>query len=454
MPQDRKRVVWFEGMTLDPHHFQQWDRYLQGSLNARVRSLSRFDWGVASLEIDRDRLANGEFVIVRAEGVLPDGLPFDIPDSDEPPTPRNIQDAFEAISERLGIFLAIPVERSDGGNFLLQGSENRRETRYRAVSVFVPDENTGTNARQVEVGQSNFLIRFGNEPLREYTTIQVGEVLRSPSGVFVLNDQFVPSCLSVTASERLMALTRRLLELLVGKSASLTERYRGASMQREVSPDDVKALGMLSTINSYIPLLNHYLSHSESHPETLYLTLLSLAGCLTAYLPHVGVHPRDFPTYDHANLTGCFNRLSQILLDMLGEAKVQANYVNIPLTLKRENLYTADIDEALLQQAQFFLVARSGDMAEGTLVSELPKMLRVASPDTIDAVLRSYTRALIIDHTHRLPSALPVDAQANYFQLQKRGPFWEAICNSGGLAIFVPSEFSGVDLKLVGVESP
>lgn len=454
MAHDRHRVVWFEGMTLDPHHFQQWDRYVQGALNARVRALSRFDWGVSELEIDRDRLANGELVVVRAAGVMPDGLAFDMPDYDDPPVPRNAQEAFGATDERLAVFIATPVERPDGGNVLLQGSENRRETRFQAATVFVPDENTGLNARQVEVARLNFQIRFGREALHEYTTIQVAEVLRSSSGAFVLNDQFVPTALTVTASERLLTLTRQLLERLVAKSTSLMDRYRGASMQREVSPDDVKALGLLSTINAYIPLLHHHLAHAESHPEALYLTLLSLAGRLTAYLPDVGVHPRNFPAYDHADLTGCFNRLSQILLDMLGEARVQTNYVKIPLQLQRENLYTASIDAGLLQNAQFFLVARSEELAETRLVSELPKMLRVASPDTIDAVLRSYTRALIVEHTHRLPSALPVDQRANYFQLQKRGPFWEAICDSGGLAVFIPGEFSRVNLELVAVESP
>ncbi len=454
MPHDKHRVVWFEGMTLDPHHFQQWDRYIQGTLNARVRALSRFDWGIFELEIHRDRLTNGEMVVVRAAGVMSDGLAFDMPDSDKPPTPRNVQEAFEATADHLAVFLATPVERPEGGNFLLQSSENRRETRYHAMTVDVWDENTGHTPRKIEVARSNFQIRFGSEALHEYTTIQVAEVLRSSSGTFVLNDQFVPTSLSVTASERLLALTRQLLERLMAKSVSLMDRYRDASMQREVSPGDAKALGLLSTINSYIPLLHHHLAHAESHPEALYLTLLSLAGRLTAYLPNVGVHPGDFPAYLHADLTGCFNHLSQILLDMLGEARVDPNFIKIPLLLKRENLYTTSIEAELLENAQFFLVGRSEEYDETKLISDLPKMLRVASPDTIDAVQRSFIRALIVEHTHRLPKALPVDQQANYFQLQKHGPFWEAICDSEGLAIFIPDEFSGIKLELVAVRSP
>lgn len=454
MAHDRKRVVWFEGMTLDPHHFQQWDRYLHGALNARVRSLAPFDWGVSKLEIDRERLANGELVIVRSSGVMPDGLAFDMPEGDDVPVPRNVQDYFDATADRLAVYLATPVERPDGGNFLLQGGENRRVTRYRAETIFVPDENSGADPRQVEVARPRFQLRFGGEQLQEFTTIQVAEVVRSPSGTFMLNENFVPTCLSVTASERLLAITRKLLELLVTKSGSLMDRYRGAAMQREVSPADVSALGLLSTVNAHIPLLNHHHTNAGSHPEVLFLALSGLAGQLTAYVPEAGIFPRNLPTYDHAQLSDCFNKLDRILLDMLGGAKVQANYLEVPLQLQRENLFIASIESSLLQSAQFFLVARSGDLSEEKLVTELPMMLRIASPDTIDAVLSSYTRALSVEHTHRVPSALPVDAQANYFQLQKRGPFWDAIVTNESLALFIPRDFNSVDLKLVAVQSP
>lgn len=451
MPQERKRVVWFEGMTLDPHHFQQSDRYYHGVLNARVRALNRFDWGLASLEIDRERLANGELAVVRGVGVLPDGLAFDMPEADPVPEPRSIQEVMAATDDRLAVYLATPVEQQDGGNFLLQGSQNRRETRFQATSIFVPDENTGTDARQVEVALPRFSIRFSNEPMHTYASIQIAEVQRTSSGAFVLNDRFIPTCLALTASERLAGLTRKLLELLVAKSTSLVDRQRGAAMQREMSPADVLALGLYATVNTYIPVINHQLAHAESHPEALYRTLLALGGQLTAYVPEAGVHPRNFPAYDHAQLSGCFNKMEEFLLGMLGGAKVQANYIEIPLQKQREHLFTAAIEKALLDGAQFYLVARSDQMDEQQVVSEVPRQLRIASPETIDAVLRAYTRALSIEHTHRVPSALPVDQRANYFQLQKRGPFWEAICQTEGLALFIPQELGSLDVKLMAV---
>lgn len=454
MPQDRRRVVWFEGMTLDPHHFQQWDRYHRSTLDARLSVLGPFHYGLSALEVDRERLANGEFVVVRAAGVMPDGLVFDVPADEEPPPPRNVQDYFPATEDRLAVYLATPAERIDGGNYLRQNGAARREMRYRTETVVVADENTGADTREVEVARSAFTVRLGGEALQEYTTLPIAEVRRGASGTFVLHPPFVPPCVAIEGSEALETLTRRLLELLVTRSGTLMERHRAAARQREVSPADLKTLGLLGVVNVYVPLLGHYHAHPGTHPEQLYLTLLALAGALTAHLPEAGLDPRSFPTYDHDDLTHCFGRLDGLLREMLGGATPTANYLEIPLVKQRENLYTAALEPDLLQHAQLFLVARSEVYPEDKLVAELPTMLRLASPETIDAVLRSYTRALPVEHTHRLPSALPVDAQANYFALQKRGPFWEAIVGAGALAVFIPREFGALDLKLVAVKAP
>lgn len=453
MIEDRRRVVWFEGMTLDPHHFQQADRFLLGTLNARVRAAQHFDWGLTKLTIDQERLANGELVVSRASGVMPDGYVFDVPETDPAPQPRNVADYFPPTQPRLDVYLALPAERQSGANFRLQDADAQRETRFLSETISVADENTGIDERQIEVGRSQFQVRFGQEPLQEYTTLHIASVKRDASGAFLLDETFVPPTLSIGASSRLMNIARRLLEVLVTKSSELVGRQQGILRQRELSPADLAVLGLMSAVNSHIPLLNH--AHTTlGHPEMLYQAMLSLAGSLTTYLTSVPAQPRDFPMYDHATPTGSFNRLDGLLMEMLGGAKPQANYVEIPLTEIRTNLYQGTLGDEMIASATLFLIARSADVSEDQLVTKLPQMLRIASPEVIDAVLKSYIRGLTVEHTHRLPAGMPVDQQANYFQLQKRGPFWEAIQSSKSLAIFLPEEFSSIRLQLVAVQSP
>jgi len=86
MPLNRK-VVWNEGMFLSPHHFQQWDRYHQGLLNFRLSSLVSHTWGITELKINVESLKNGKCEIEVCTSVLPDGLAFSFPETDQTPTP-------------------------------------------------------------------------------------------------------------------------------------------------------------------------------------------------------------------------------------------------------------------------------------------------------------------------------------------------------------------------------
>jgi type VI secretion system protein ImpJ len=337
-------------------------------------------------------------------------------------------------------------------NYLLQGAERRQEARFNAVTLPVTDDNTGDDERSVEVAQTAFQIRLEGEQLERYSTLQIASIVRSPNGVLTVDERFIPPSLSLAASERLKVIARRILEMLVARSLALAERHTAASMQRELSPADFLALGLLATVNGHIPLVNHHLSQERSRPEALYRTLLGLAGTLTAQIPGSTAHPRSFPVYEHGNLTACFNEIDDLLRGMLGEATPRSNYVRVNLQPIRENLYGGQIEQSDLDHAQFFLVARGNDMAEDRLVSDLPRMLRIASPATIEDVLRSYTRALGVEHTHRLPVGLPVDQRANYFQVQNRGPFWDAVRGERAIAVFIPAEFSGVRIEIVAVQ--
>lgn len=454
MTQDRRRLVWFEGMTLDPHHFQQWDRYQHRTVEDRIRACTPYSWGLTSLSIDIDRLRNGELVITSCQGVFPDGLTIDLPNTGQPPAPKNVQDAFTPEQEHLPVILAVPAARRGGGNVTMQNGAKRRDTRYLSETVGVVDENTGGNERRIEVARANVQVRLGNEPTGNYTTMQIAEVKRTASGTFELVSDYIPPSLRVSASERLSAILCGLVEKLVSKSSTFAERRANILAQRELSPSDVTAMGLLSTVNTLLPEIQHHHASQESHPEQVYLTLCRLVGQLAAYTPDVPVHPRDLPAYNHAEPATVFNLLSDVLNRLLSGASPRANYDWIVLEHTRDNLLTADLASGQIGEAQLFLVVQSDTMPEDKVIREVPGMLRIASPDTIDAVLSSYTRALGMDHTTRLPAGIPIDSGATYFRLRKRGPFWEAVEDAASLAIFVPSNPNELQLRMLAVYTP
>src|SRR5829696_6840949 len=88
------RVVWSEGMHLAQHHFQAQSRYVEDSIHFALSQLFYMAYGLAGAELDAEALRNGTVALVHARGVMPDGLAFNIPQSDPPPAPLEIRELF------------------------------------------------------------------------------------------------------------------------------------------------------------------------------------------------------------------------------------------------------------------------------------------------------------------------------------------------------------------------
>ena len=224
------KVVWHEGMTLDPHHFQQWDRHQAAMLNARAQSIAPHGWGFTQIEVDKDRLANGEFLLVGCAGVMPDGVPFEISGGQgNVPETRNVAkyEHFTPSKEALNVFLAIPSVRVDGANVRLQDSNRQSSSRFLAYTASLSDDNTGENERPIEVARMNFQLLLEGESTQGFSVMQIAQVVRAPDGGFRLAPQYVPTCLYIGASEYLRAIASRILQNLVTHASQISRRASG-----------------------------------------------------------------------------------------------------------------------------------------------------------------------------------------------------------------------------------
>src|ERR1051325_11972600 len=113
---NRHRVVWTKGMFLTPQHFQTQDQFFADAMQFRFGASQFANWGVVELDIDSEALANGLFRLNRAIGILPDGEPFDIPESDDMPPSRGVAGHFPPSVDSLDVFLAIAETRPRARN--------------------------------------------------------------------------------------------------------------------------------------------------------------------------------------------------------------------------------------------------------------------------------------------------------------------------------------------------
>ena len=113
------KVVWSEGMYLGPHHFQIQSRFYEEITHFGISNLWFEPYGFIGLELDAEALRNGTLSVVHARGFFPDGLAFNMPESDPLPPTRTIADLFPPTRESLIVLLAIPPHRTGAPNCAL-----------------------------------------------------------------------------------------------------------------------------------------------------------------------------------------------------------------------------------------------------------------------------------------------------------------------------------------------
>ncbi len=214
-------------------------------------------WGFAELQIDREALSAGSLALSRAVGLFPDGLAFEIPDSDAAPDERRIEQAFGPDQSALEVFLAVPQHRDRGYNVSV-GQKNG-DTRYQAEIALSRDENTGLAEKPVQIASKNLRLLFEGEPQQGNTCLRMARVKKTATGTYQLDPQFIPPLLDISASEYLVAILRRLVEILAAKSSTLsgTRRQKNQSLA-DFTAADIANFWLLYTANSHFP---HHAPH-------------------------------------------------------------------------------------------------------------------------------------------------------------------------------------------------
>jgi type VI secretion system protein ImpJ len=438
-------VIWSKGTFLSPQHLQIQDRFIESALEFSVGSLNYRPWGLTRLSVNQEALAGGAFAVTAASGLFADGLPFDIPDADAAPPPKPLAQFFEGEQQAVEIYLAIPHYRERGLNVSV--AKQNADTRFIAEIAVVRDENSGSSEKPIQVARKNFRFLAEGESRQGASALKIARVTRTTSGALQLDPRFVPPLLDLAASDYLVAISRRLVEILSSKSSMLAgmRRQKNQSLA-DFTASDIANFWLLYTVNSHFPMFRHVFETRKGHPEHLFSIMLALAGALTTF--SLKVHPRDLPGYDHDNLETCFTDLDEKLRFLL-ETVVPSNFVSLPLKLVQQSIYaTAISDDKYYKNTRMYL-AVNAEMNEGEIIGKTPTLIKVCSATHIEHLVRQALPGLPLTHVPRPPSSIPVKLNYQYFSLNQSGLAWEAVVRSRNLAAYVPGDFPNPQLELV-----
>jgi type VI secretion system protein ImpJ len=311
----------------------------------------------------------------------------------------------------------------------------------------VRDENTGQAEKPIMVARKNFRLLLESENREGSAALRVARVRKTETGMFQLDPRFVPPLLDFQASEYLVSIARRLVEILSAKSGELagSRRQRNQSLA-DFTAADVPRFWLLYTVNRAMPEFRHLFETRQGHPEALYAAMLALAGSLTTF--SFKLQPRDLPLYDHDNLGACFTDLDE-KLRMLLDTVVPNNYVSLPLKLVRPSIYAASIDNEKYLQGTRMYLAVSADASQADIIAKVPHLVKICSADAIEHLVQRALQGVPLAHVSTPPGTIPIKMNYQYFGLNQSGGSWEAVLRARNLAAYMPGDFPNPQLELI-----
>lgn len=442
---ENNKVVWSEGLFLRPQHFQQQDRYLERYVELRSSAQRAECWGYTELEIDRDLLSVGKLALRRARGVLPDGTPFSMPDDDPLPPPLDLD---PQLRDRV-IHLALPV-RKPGRPDLDRRPNSDRLVRYRVRDTEAYDVTSDNDAlAPVEVCALNARLVVEGDALEDFVripTLQVVEV-RSDRQV-VLDDNFMPTVLSLRAAPRLASFATELVGLLHQRGDALAGRVTASGRGGAAEIADFL---LLQCVNRNEPLAAHLVATAQVHPEDYYRYCLALAGELCTFTVSEK-RPAVMPGYQHGDLRRSFEPVIASLRGSLS-AVLEQSATPIPLELKKFGIRVATVaDRSLYDGAAFVLAVRAEAPAE-EVRTRFPAMLKIGPVEKIRDLVNLQLPGIRLSPMPVAPRQIPYHAGYVYFELDRANALWSQLKASGGMAMHVGGEFPGLELEFWAIRS-
>ncbi|MCC6342346.1 MAG: type VI secretion system baseplate subunit TssK [Bryobacterales bacterium] len=443
------RVVWSEGMYLGPHHFQVQSRYFEDSLRFVTTSLWFESYGLIGAQFDAEALRNGTVSLIHARGIFPDGMSFHMPDSDPLPPPRAVAELFPPTRDRVTVMLTVPPRKPEGINCVpITEAPSAPGTRYWAETRILHDETTGRDEKPVQIGRKNIRLVLDTEVSGEEIALPVARIMRDGSGNFIYDPAFIPPCIDLAASERLMFLTQRLVEILEEKSTALAGARRTGKSWAEYSTTDIARFWMLHSIHAALPPIRHLLMTRRGHPEELYREMARLAGALCTFA--LDSHPRSVPLYDHRDLDHCFHALDEHIRHHL-ETIVPTNCISIPLEKSADYFWTGDItDQRALDRARWVFAIYS-PVGEAEIIIRTPALVKVCSSKFVGELVKRALPGMALTHLKIPPSAISTRADTQYFGVSRAGPCWDNIVMTRQVGVYVPGDLPDPQIELLVV---
>ena len=434
------KVMWTEGMFLQPQHFQQQERHFGRHVDARFASSVGHPMGFYSLQLDEPALLQGKLAIASATGVLPDGASFAIPADDAAPpaieVPGDVRDELYV----LAVTMARPgVAESD-----VEDAESTIPPRYRALHVDAADAHAVSRREApIQIGRLNLRLMLARDAVEGVASLGAARVVERRADARVLLDaQYIPPMLHAPNHALLDSHLREVAGMLHQRGEALAARI---AQPGRSGVGEIADFLLLQTVNRNEPLFTHAQRLPVLHPERLYALCIALAGELSTFRDRR--RPPAYPEYTHFDLARCFRA---VMADLRQSLSMVLEQTAIPIELqdRKYGVRVALIPDVELQRNASFVLAVNAQMPGEALRSRFPTQVKIGPVERIRDLVNLQLPGVTLRALPVAPRQIPYHAGFNYFELETRGnEMWKQLETSGGLAMHIAGDFPGLDIE-------
>ena len=394
------KVVWTEGMFLQPQHFQQHDRYAEYQLRQRLVATVGYPWGYVSVTIDDAALAIGKLSLSSAHGVMPDGTAFSIPGNDAAPAALDVP--ADVRNER--VVLALTLQRPGIVESDAEQAAGSMGPRYHVAEVNIGDSNTNIDRdASVQIGRLNLRLMLERDTGEGYATLGLARVVeRRADNKLVLDMQYIPPMLHAQGQPILDGYVRELCGLLHQRGEALAARL---AQPGRGGVAEIADFLLLEAVNRSQPLFMQMQQRSVLHPETLYAACLSLAGDLATFREKR--RPPAFPEYMHDDQQRCFRAVMDDLRQSLSMVMEQTA-IPIELQDRKYGIRVAIIADQELQRNASFVLAVAAQIPGEALRARFPTQVKIGPVERIRDLVNLQLPGVTMRTTSRLLSELHI----------------------------------------------
>ena len=434
------KVVWGEGLFLQPQHLQQQERYLERLIRTSTSGLAPFTYGLTQLDLDTDLLTLGKFAVRSAAGILPDGTPFSIPGDEDHPAPIELPETLRNAT----VYLILPT-RQPGALETAPAERTETAARFTVGEHEAIDTNAGfQSTATVPIGKLRLRFALENDSRSGFVALGLVRVIevRADRSV-MLEEGYVPPVLVCSASGLLSGFLSQLEGLVHHRAEALAGRVSETATRGAAEMADYM---LLQVCNRYEPVLTHLTATvGQLHPESLYRVLLALAGELATFTES-RKRPPVFPPYRHDDLYATFRPVMQMLRQALS-AVLEQTAVPIPLQERKFGIRVGPIvDRSLVTDATWVLAVKAQIPAE-TLRRGFPNQIKIGPVEQIRELINVALPGIAVRALPVAPRQLPYYAGTSYFELDRSSPYWAALARSGGVAIHIVGDLPGLEVE-------